>query len=394
MNLLETLNNKKILIWGYGLEGKSTHKFIKENSPSTQVEIFEGKYEEINTESYDLIFKSPGIPMPIDNEKITSQAEVFIKDYKDKIIGITGTKGKSTTSTMLYETLKQVSTKKILLLGNIGIPFLDAYNEIDDNTIVVCELSCHQLLKQTSSPHIAIFLNLFEDHLDVYKTRENYFLAKLNITNYQTNNDYLLVSKDTPSIDTLAKVIEINKDKKFNLTLKGEHNQLNANFVYYIIKNILNIDNEEQIIKSIEEFNGLKHRLELVKTLNEVNYYDDSISTIPEATIQAANSIENTKTILIGGMDRNINYDILIDFIQKKQNITFICMYESGKRIYNSLTNKENVIYIETLKEAVAKAKEITPKNSACILSPAAASYGYFKNFEERGDSFKKYLED
>ena len=121
-------------------------------------------------------------------------------------------------------------------------------------------------------------------------------------------------------------------------------------------------------------------------------YYDDSISTIPEATISAALSVRNTKTMIVGGMDRNIDYDILADFIKKRQDIHFILAYASGKRILGMVKDCKNITYVEDLDAAVRLAAQITPEGGACVMSPAAASYGYFKNFEERGDYFQKII--
>ena len=145
--------------------------------------------------------------------------------------------------------------------------------------------------------------------------------------------------------------------------------------------------------KTIAKFGGLPHRLEFVDEIDEVRFYDDSISTIPEATIKAVESIDNVRTVLIGGMDRNIDYTVLVDYIRTRADVTFICMYSSGERIYHEVSDLENVIYVPELKEAVELAKKNTPKKSACVLSPAAASYGYFENFEDRGNKFKEYVE-
>ena len=142
----------------------------------------------------------------------------------------------------------------------------------------------------------------------------------------------------------------------------------------------------------MKHFKGLPHRLEHIGDVNGVAFYDDSISTIPEATISAVKSIPNVQTVLVGGMDRGIKYDVLIDFIRKNPQYQFICMYESGKRIYDAVGTCVQCRYVPDLEPAVAEAKKITAQGNACVLSPAAASYGYFKNFEERGEVFKKYV--
>ena len=393
MNIVDEIKGKRVLIWGYGREGQSSEHFLKRCCDCASITVYEGSREGIAEEDYDLIIKSPGIVMREEHPKYTSQTELFLKQFRNQVIGITGTKGKSTTSAVLYTVLKECSDKNVVLLGNIGQPCLDYFEEITSDTIVVYEMSCHQLAHTKVSPHIAVFLNLYEEHLDYYKTFENYFLAKCNITRSQREEDYLYIGENVPDIETEAKVIKVNRpqNEKFHLKIMGEHNQYNAEFVSKIAVELLGLD-EIHVRQSMEHFNGLPHRLEYVGTKDGISYYDDSISTIPEAVISAANSVPNTQTILIGGMDRNINYDILIEYIRENKSLQFICMYASGERIYKSVNDCGNCHYVMDLDEAVQLAKKITSAGNACILSPAAASYGYFKNFEERGEVFQKLV--
>ncbi len=393
MSIISELNNKKILIWGYGREGKSTERFLKSHCPSSVYEIFEGYVEDIEFDNYDLVIKSPGIHTSVDNEKLTSQTELFLSQFRGQTVGITGTKGKSTTSSLLYSTLVSHYGKNVLLVGNIGYPCLDYYDDIDDQTIIVFELSCHQLYKCRYSPHIAVILNLFEDHLDYYGTRENYFRAKANITRHQNGNDYYFHGSSVPYVSTEAKIRLLPEvtQKKYDIKLLGIHNQYNANVVYTICSELFNMQDEE-IRSAFLRFKGLPHRMEFVGIVNGINYYDDSISTIPEAAIQAIQSIENVKSIIIGGMDRNIDYSLLIDHIRSHQDMLYIFAYSSGERIYKELSGLSCCVLVADLFAAVRTARIHTPKGCACVLSPAAASYGYFKDFEERGDAFKKYV--
>lgn len=391
MNIIEYMCDKCILIWGYGVEGKSTERFLKKFCKVKHIDIYEGKYENIIEDNYDLIIKSPGIVMEEDNEKYTSQTELFLGQFRDQTIGVTGTKGKSTTSTMLYTVLKRCCDNKVLLLGNIGCPCLDYYEEISEETIIVYEMSCHQLAHTKLSPHIAVFLNFYEEHLDYYGTMEKYFNAKCNITVNQQKEDILLLGENVPEIKTLANVIKIHKSNDFELLMNGIQNQYNAEFIYFIAVNLFGL-NCEKVKYHIERFSGLPHRLEYLGTKNGVRYYDDSISTIPEATIYAIESIDNVQTVLIGGKDRHINYDKLTYFIREHPHIHFICMYDSGKRIYDALSDISNCNMAVDLKDAVKMAKELSIQGSACLLSPAAASYGEFRNFEDRGDKFRKFV--
>ena len=392
MKIVDVLNNKHVLIWGYGREGKASESFIKKYCPNTIIETFVGEKDGFDDSKYDYIIKSPGVPYLTDDSKYISETSLFLDEFKDQIIAITGTKGKSTTASLLYQVLKDAN-KKCILVGNIGNPCFDYYEEIDKDTYIVFEISAHQLANVKTSPHIGVFLNLYEEHLDYYKTMDNYFKAKANITKYQNKNDYLLVGlKNVPPIKTLANVINISIDKTFDLKLKGGHNQHNANFVYYIAVNLLNID-EKSVINSMCNFTNLAHRIDFIGNFDGVDFYDDSISTIPQATISAINGINNTGTILIGGMDRGVNYSELVEFI-KLHKYNYILMYASGKRIYEEVKELEYCYFEEDLEKAVKLAKKITEKGKACILSPAAASYDSFKNFEERGDTFIKYVKN
>lgn len=392
MNVREEMNGKRILIWGYGREGKSTEQFLKRCCTPQSIAIHEGSREEIEEEKYDWIIKSPGIVMPEEHPKYTSQTELFLKQFGANVIGITGTKGKSTTSSMLYTVLKECSNRPVLLLGNIGQPCLDYFEEITEDTIVVFEMSCHQLAHTKVSPHIAVFLNLYEEHLDYYGTMERYFEAKSHITAYQTAQDFFLKGENVPQIATAAQTITLSMQggQNYALSIAGEHNQYNAQFVEKIAVELLHCEQKE-VRRSMEQFHGLPHRLEYVGTVDGVAYYDDSISTIPEAAVRAAQSIPQAHTILLGGMDRGINYDILTEFIRSNPQYLFICTYAAGLRIYEETGACENCIYAEDLRQAVREAKKRTPSGTACILSPAAASYGYFKNFEERGEKFQEY---
>ncbi len=391
MKLSDKLENKRVLIWGYGLEGRSTERFLKAHCKLQSLEIYEGRQDGIDEAKYDLIIKSPGIATEHYTEKYTAATDLFLEEFADRTIGITGTKGKSTTASLLYHILKECSGRPVFLVGNIGVPCLDMYDEITDDSIIVFEMSCHQLEYAKISPHVAVMLNIFEDHLDRYITKERYFNAKKNITTHQKAGDFFLVGEQVPVIPTEAKTIVVPfwQGPTFEMRLKGSHNRINAFFAYLIAKDIYGCD-EKAVRDSISDFDGLRHRMELVGTAGGIEFYDDSISTIPEATIAAAKSIPNAGTLLIGGMDRHIDYEVLVDFIFKHEEYEYIFMYESGKRIFGEVSSLSYCRYCEDLTAAVALAKTLTPAGKACILSPAAASYGYFKNFEERGDVFAK----
>lgn len=394
----EALRDKRVLIWGYGLEGKSTEAFAKGHCAVQALDVYQGKQDGINEGDYDAIVKSPGIVEDWWGDRYTSATELFLGQFGRQTIGITGTKGKSTTASLLYHVLSRCQARPVILVGNIGIPCFDAYDGIDDDTIIVFELSCHQLDHLRVSPHVSVFLNLYEEHLDHYGTLERYFEAKANIMRNQGMCDVALVGDQVPPVPTEAQVrvvapVGLPDDgfEPFAMRLEGAHNQFNARVVHQIATTLYGCT-DESVRAAIAEFEGLPHRLQLVGTVGGVDYYDDSISTIPEAAIAALRSIGNARTILVGGMDRGIDYDLLVSFVREHQEYQYVFMYATGRRIFDEVADLPCCQYVDDLESAVSLAKQITPAGEACLLSPAAASYGYFKNFEERGDVFRQLV--
>lgn len=419
--LKEKYSGKSVVILGFGREGKSTLKVLKE-AGITDITIADkmdvsgvpeaegckficGDDYQKNLDDYDVVFKSPGIVLtkPYDSYKchITAQVTEFVHVYRGRMVGITGTKGKSTTVTLLYHILKNAG-KKVVLGGNIGIPVFDLAEDMKDKeTIAVVELSCHQLEYIDVSPKNAVLINLYEEHLDHYGTFEKYIEAKKHIYNFQGEGDFLYIKDDlvpgesefsggSPKITAITPEMVENTVLPEGAKLLGKHNLFNVALVKEIAKNF-NVD-KDTFDEGLKSYNPLPHRLQLVGEFDGVRYYDDSISTIGETTIQAVKSIENVQTILVGGMDRGIIYDELEDFFATGPVKNIILMYETGKRIYEEMLEKnlatEGIVVVTDLKEAVTVAKKLTKPGEACVMSPAAASYGYFKNFEERGDVF------
>jgi len=419
--IIDELKNKKILILGFGREGRSTYKFIKDNNIEcvlgisdkndiTDENILNDKnimlhlgnnYLESMYE-YDIIIKSPGISYKGKNynnilNKITSQTVLFLKYGRDKVIGITGTKGKSTTASLTYEILKK--KYNVGLVGNIGVPVFEAIDRVDEVDIFVYELSSHQLEHVKYSPHVSVILNMFEEHLDHYNSYDDYKEAKRNIYKHQKENDYYILNTEMKNVilgENILKqnVIEIKEDDiNIETKLVGKHNKYNINVAKKIAE-LYKVE-EKDIADAIKNFQGLSHRLEYVGQYKGIHFIDDSIATIPEAAISAIQSIENVQTIILGGLDRGINYENLIDYLNKRNNLNVILMNDSGRKIYDRLNEEKTdrkIIYVENLEEAVKEAYNMTEKGKACLLSPAAASYGIFKNFEERGDKFKEYI--
>ena len=446
--LLEYLENKKILILGFGKEGISTYKFIRKHFQNKKIYIADktNANEEIilkdknvdinfgdnyldNLKDFDIIMKTPGISFANINiesfkEKIKSQLELFLEFIDVTTIGVTGSKGKSTTSSLIYQILKD-QNKDTVLMGNIGVPVFDCIEDIRESTIVVLEMSSHQLEYMDVSPNIAILLNIYEEHLDHYKSIKEYAEAKINIGRFQKENDYFIYNVDNKIIKECIDEIETLNDIKYEVSYNGNLSNDNSNKVYikdgyiYINENkVYNINDKRNLLgnhnlnnimfvlavcnilklnlkkakETISNFKGLEHRMEYVGKYNNIIYYNDSIATIPEATINSIRALKNVDTLILGGMDRGISYNEFIKFLNSGVVRNLICMPDTGYKIADSLNCSSNIYKVETLEEAVELSKKITRKDKICLLSPAAASYGFFKNFVEKGNKYKELV--
>lgn len=419
--IIDFLRDKKILILGFGREGKSSLDFIRRELPQAEVAIAD--QQEIVVENttvisgenyldackdYDLILKAPGVIIKdyLDTEtksKITSQTDLFMRVFSRQIIGVTGTKGKSTTSSLIYHVLKSAG-RDAQLVGNIGKPCFDILDEITDQTAIVFELSAHQLEYIQASPHIAVLLNIYEEHFDHYTTPDDYYGAKKNIYKYQTPDD-LLIYGDIFQHATIDEInaaqsmkIDITKTEIFprdqiRTKLIGEHNQLNiqvAAAIAYAYK-----INGEDFKQAIASFQPLPHRLEYVGTFRGIKFYNDSIATAQEAVINAIKALGDVDTIILGGMDRGLDYHPLVDFIRKTNIRNVILLPATNERFQQTFDEREysqKLIHVKNMREAVEQAYAITATDKSCLLSPAAASYGFYKNFEERGEDFKNLV--
>ena len=438
------IKGKRILLLGYGREGQSTWNVLRRLGTYEALDIADLKapaalpedgtvwhtgpdYQKC-MDDYDVVFKSPGIVLERpENEyrcSILSQTEVFFQCFRDQIIGITGTKGKSTVTTLLYHLLKQAGMDA-LLVGNIGIPALDHMDEVKPDTRIVFELSCHQPEYMTVSPHIGILVNIHEEHLDHYGTMEKYVEAKHHIFKNQRPDDILICNVQClpeegtcPSgliragMDGSGKELDVVQEqdgtwvhfrgKSFciptdEIKLLGQHNYFDIGVAYGVCS-ILGMD-DQVFARGLKTYEPLPHRLQYIGEREGVKYYDDSISTICDTTIQALKTLKDTDTVLIGGMDRGIDYRELIEYLSDCQVPHIILMEATGKRIYQEIhkyypefKNRARLILAEHLEDGVKRARQITRPGTSCVLSPAAASYGIFRNFEERGETFSRLV--
>ena len=386
-----------------------------------------------NLEGFDTIFRSPGIPYL--NEKIqqaksrgvevTSQTKLFFDLCPGKIIGVTGTKGKGTTATLIYEILKShISniTSRVYLAGNIGQPPIELINQLTADSLVILELSSFQLQDLNCSPNIAVVLDIKSDHLDVHQAREEYVDAKKNIVRYQKENDIAIINADyETSADftnsTKAQVYLFSREKEVTkgayvndkeeiiladdgettkiietseLILRGKHNWENV-CAAVTVSRVLGVE-VGTIATVVKSFKGLEHRLEFVKNVNGVGYYNDSFSTTPDTTIAAIKSFSEPTILLVGGSDKGADYSELANVISDSTVKTIVNIGLTGGKIIKKITNPKIKIYeqTQTLKDALKLIQEMSEPGDVVILSPASASFDRYKNYKHRGEEFKK----
>lgn len=401
-NLISDLQQyASIGIFGFGVEGRSFYNFAQKYLPDTELVIIDKNHPSCD-ENYlqkldevELIIKSPGISLynlgiEYKAYNFSSATELLLKHFNNQIIGVTGTKGKSTLVTLIDSLLKNAG-KKSMLCGNIGTPAFDILESLDDATTVVMELSSHQLLHVIYSPHIAVLTNLFEEHLDYYKDIEEYYGAKYNIFLHQKKDDIFIYNLPY-NFERGINVYE--NELKFIIDFHLQNGFIHKASLQILekIKEILALDNDVYI-QTIKKFKTLPHRLEFVENINGVSYINDSIATIPQATIEAVKILKNVDTLILGGNDRGVDYDVLIDFLLKSDVANIILFSDTGKKIYNMLQHQKSeksIFLANNLQESVKKAYNTA--RSIVLFSPAASSFNEYKNFAERGDEFKSLV--
>ncbi len=402
------LQGKSILIAGFGREGRSAERLIQRLVPDAQYTIADGN-EQIAAEAakgYGLIIKSPGVPMRVmGGAECSSLTDLFLQVYGDMTIGVTGTKGKSTTASLIHHLLPGS-----ILAGNIGIPLFDILDDLREDSIVVAELSCHQLENIHRGPHIAVLLNLFQEHLDHYENYLGYKMAKLQIALRQQPGDHFFYCTDNAELADLvaqhsaaiASVVhpysinDVSVDEDTLLDacpLDGEHNRSNALVACRVAQLLRPVETLHEMSLRLATFQGLRHRMEKVGVYKGITWYDDSISTIPAAAIAAVRALGRVDTLILGGFDRGIDYTPLVDFLQQNPIKNLVFVGAAGRRIHSqfSILNSQFLIEDDYTK-IVPWCAAHTPQGGVVLLSPAAASYDAFKNFEHRGDFFREQI--
>ncbi len=428
MTLKPFFEGKRAAILGFGREGRVWLDILKRLDCCAEIAIAdmnEVKAEGVTllcgedyldrAKEYDLLLQSPGVIIKdklttAEKAKILTQTELLLRLRPCKVIGVTGTKGKSTTSSLIHHFLR-ASGVPTMLIGNIGIPPLERFEEMTSDAVAVCELSCHQLEFVQHSPEISVLLNIFPEHLDHYTGFDAYKAAKENIYRYQGEGDCAIINCDILPETESGRVISaafcgsadlmtdggditlpdrVISAAEINTRLRGKHNVYNIAVALQAAA--LGGADIEKSLLALPDFGGLAHRLEYIAMIDGVEYINDSICTIPEAAIAAVEAFpDGADCIIVGGMERGIPYDKLTDFLNTGAVENVILLPDTGARIADGITNKAvNVVMAAGLPDAVNAARSFAKRR--VILCPAAASYGFYKNFEERGEHFRELV--
>lgn len=449
----EAIKGKSIGVLGLGVEGFVTAAYLhklggkvtvldikseKEQNPETLNNLsglgisfqFGATYKD-SLADFDIVVRSPGIKLSQaerdilqkNNTLVTSQTQLFLEFCPGNVIGVTGTKGKGTTSSLIYEMLKAAG-KDVYLGGNIGLPPFSFLDQLTKDSYIVLELSSFQLMDVTISPHVAVMLMIVPEHLDYHTDETEYIEAKRNILRYQSTKDYAVLNRDylatnESDIHTNGIVYFVSREREVDdgaylldgalwirekgkarkiidiedVRLPGKHNL--ENVLAAIMASHLVGASREAMVKAITTFTGLEHRLELVREIKGVKYYDDSFSTTPETAIAAIEAFTSPEILILGGSGKNSDFSELGKVIGEKRNIkAIIGIGDEWARIREHIAKSEGqMVIVEGAKDmhtVVQAAAKIAEPGDIVILSPGCASFDMFKNYKERGDTFKE----
>jgi UDP-N-acetylmuramoylalanine--D-glutamate ligase len=459
---LDELGKKSILILGFGTEGQATYEFLRKRWPDKLISIADqqsiGSFPEelahrieidpavrlnfgpryldsLDPYQCEIIIKTPGIPASIDaiirarqgGCLLTSHSQIFLNNCpRDKVIGVTGTKGKSTTASLIHHILTHAGLPAELV-GNIGCPPLMLTGTATGGTYFVHEFSSHQLAEIETSPHISVLLNIVPEHLDYYPTFDAYVAAKENITRFQTSEDFLIFNADYPVPAAIAKrtkaalrplsvkdrvtpgcyvrdgtIVVSGPGGEEEIMSTGEIALPGSFNVQNVAAAIMAVSlcgvTSAAIRETVRTFHALPHRLEAVGTYRGIAFYDDSIATVPDATLAALDALgSNVQTLILGGHERNLDFSGLGE--QLPSNIRTVILFPAtGERIWKAIESHSKnpalpePFFVSDMEQAVKIAYERTAPGGICLLSPASPSFGTFKDYRERGDSFKAFV--
>lgn len=411
----------KVAIAGYGIEGKASYEYwhslgnelvivderetIEALPEGAQVILGPDAFTHLDT--FDLIIRSPSIhPSKLRyGGKVWSATNEFFAKCQVPIIGVTGTKGKGTTSSLIASILAAAG-RTVHLIGNIGRPALAELAGIMPEDIVVFELSSFQLWDLKKSPQVAVILGIEPDHLDIHRDMDEYIAAKANITRHQTETDTLVYNGDNEIATKIAENSAAEKIRypfdmvKFAdaLVIPGQHNVENAAAAIAATRGY--VSDEATIRKGLSSFTGLPHRIKFIREVNDVKFYDDSYSSAPTASLAALKSFEQPKIILLGGFEKGADFTQLARYIAATASVRGVVAYGATRaRIAASLREQgmgdDRIKLLDTkeFEKIVKVAVETARPGDVVLLSPGCASFDMFRNFTDRGEQFTEIVE-
>ncbi len=434
----------RIALLGHGKEGRAAEKYFRDKFAAAEFDVFENltpaEFAAKDYSSYDIIFRSPSIP-PLKLPNETTLTRYFFDHCPCPIIGVTATKGKGTTCSFI-KALLDAAGEDAYLVGNIGTPAIEVLDNLKPTSVVVYEMSSFQLWDLEKSPHIAVIGQIEPDHLNVHKDYADYLAAKAHITTHQTPNDFLVYYQNNPETVKIAETSKARKiaypfpvptEVKTAVKLPGQHNFENALAAIAAVACYKNISpdeylsvNKSEIIAGLANFKGLPHRLEFLRELDGVAYYDDNFSTGTSSTRVAVNAFKNDYlTVIIGGRDKTANADLpeLYEILRAPQIRHIVLIGESGRALFEKYPDDPRFTPAHSLEEAVQTAKTLAedsapeiadatgandPANSAAasaatpatspraviLMSPAAASFDMFQNVYDRGAQYQALVKN
>ncbi len=434
--LLDYLYEKGAIVTVF--DDRDTEKISKEAIEKVNKYEFETSFGENNLDKlvgFDLIFRSPSC-MPTKKELeeeerrgaiVTSEIEMLMEMAPCKVIGVTGSDGKTTTTSLIYEIVKNAGYNTHLG-GNIGIPLFTKLKEIEPEDVIVLELSSFQLMNMNISPDISVITNITPNHLNIHASYEEYIDAKKNIFKNQKEDGIVVLNYDNELTrncrsEANGKVIYFSSKEKLengiivdndvikecedrlrkhiintkDIHLRGMHNYENVAAAIAATKSFIDIDT---IVDAIKKFKGVEHRIEFIRELDGVKWYNDSIGTSPTRTIAGLNSFSEDIILIAGGYDKHLEYEpIAKPIVDNVKGL--ILIGQTSKKIYEAVTkelerqNKELDIYqCNEFEQIVEVARKIAKPGQVVLFSPASASFDLFENFAQRGNKFKELVND
>lgn len=427
-----------VALIGFAVENQAALKFFQSKGDkvtihdlNTEISVPDG-IDSVLGESYlddlnryDLIVRTVGMhpqliidKNPYIKEKITTAIDIFFQECKTPIIGVTGTKGKGTTSTLIYQIIK-ASGKSAVLAGNIGVPALEVLDEANNSDYVVLELSSFQLYDVKHSPHVAVCLMIVPEHLDWHSDFNDYKSAKKRLFEFQNSEDVAIfnganessieIASSSPAINRISystdqsipsdvyikdEAIYFNNNKVCEISevqLVGRHNLENISAAIAATWDITN-GNIQAMKSVISSFTGLEYRIEFIREIDGVKYYNDSFSTTPETAIAAIRSFKQPKIVILGGSDKGVPFDELAKEVVENNVKHVLAIGVTGQIIASLLQNLGYTDFttsgLDTMDQIVKKAKSLSSEGDVVLLSTGSASFDMFKNYKDRGDQF------